>query len=333
MFTKKRLVLTIMVICLITCIFGTVIYTIIDNRRFIVVEEAIPIQQLPVSFEGYKILQISDLHGAYFGDHQADLVEVINELDYDMIAFTGDMTNGKSNINSEQNIRAILDLIDGIVKKDAIFWVDGNWGPFTMSTLCNTFSGTLTSFGRTIQEKGIVLLTQPVPITRGDDQIWITPVLSKSIFKCYQDKLKNKYMEKNATEEEALILAIAAYEKIYGNGQVKIALNHYPFQTNLTDTQIEARQHLDYDLILAGHYHGGQIRLPLIGALYIPSHTFENNSRGIFPDQKNVKGLNYFGTIPQYISAGMGSSNVIPFLNFRLFNTPEINLITLTGAN
>lgn len=332
MLTKKRLVLPILVILLVTCIIGTAIYTIIDNRRFVVIEESIPIHQLPDSFEGFKILQISDLHGAYFGDQQADLLEVINRLDYDMIAFTGDMTNGKSALNSEQNTQAIVDLIDGIVKKDAIFWVDGNWGPFTMSSICNTFSGSLTSFGRTIQEKGVVLLTQPVAITRGYDQIWVTPVLSKSSFNCYQEKLNSQSMKKNAIEEEALTRAIAAYEKIYDNGQVKIALNHYPFPTNLTDAEIEARQHLDYDLILAGHYHGGQIRLPLIGALYIPSHTFENNSRGIFPDQNEVKGLNYFGTIPQYISAGLGSSNVIPFLNFRLFNTPEINLITLKGT-
>lgn len=333
MFTKKRLVLPILVILLLTCIIGTVIYTIIDNRRFVVIEETIPIHKLPDSFEGFKILQISDLHGAYFGDRQADLLEVINRLDYDMIAFTGDMTNGKSALNSEENIRAILDLVDGIVKKDAMFWVDGNWGPFTISSICNTFSGSLTSFGRIIQEKGILLLTQPVAITRGDDQIWVTPVLSKSSFNCYQKKLDSQSMENNAIEEEALIRAIAAYERLNKNGEVKIVLNHYPLPTNLTEAQIEARQHLDYNLILAGHYHGGQIRLPLIGALYIPSHTFENNSGGIFPDQNEVKGLNYYGNVPQYISAGLGSSNVIPFLNFRLFNTPEINLITLTGAN
>jgi len=113
---------------------------------------------------------------------------------------------------------------------------------------------------------------------------------------------------------------------------VKLLLNHYPFPTNLTDSQIEAHQHLDYDLILAGHYHGGQIRLPFIGALYIPSYDRENKNSDLFPDQNDVKGLSYFGETPQYISTGLRSSNVVPLLNFRLFNTPEINLITLTGA-
>jgi len=333
MFTKKRLVLTILVILLITCIVVTVIYTIIDNRRFVVVEEIIPIRQLPDSFDGFKILQISDLHGSYFGDKQVDIVEAINALDYDMIAFTGDMANEKSKVNPEQSVRAILDLIDGIINKDVMFWVDGNWGPFTMSTICEIFSGKLSPFGKTLQERGVILLTQPVPITRGEEQIWITPVLSKSSLNCYQEKLDSQSMGINSIEQKALDNAIAAYEQINDNGEVKLVLNHYPFPTNLTDTEIEARQLLDYDLILAGHYHGGQIRLPLIGALYIPSYTTENNNRGLFPDQKDVKGLSYFGATPQYISAGLGSSNVIPFLDFRLFNTPEINLITLTRVN
>ena len=333
MFRKKRLGLFILAICLITCIFGTMIYTIIDNHRFVIVEETIPIHQLPDSFEGFKILQISDLHGAYFGAHQANLVEAINSLDYDMIAFTGDMANGKNNLSSEQNAQAVFDLIDGIVNKDAMFWVDGNWAPFSISTICNIYSGNLTSIGRAFQERGVVTLTQPMPIIRGEDRIWITPVLSKSSFTCYQEQLSDQLTVNNPIEENALLRAIAAYEQIYKNGEVKIALNHHPFPTNLTVTQIEAQKHLDYGLILAGHYHGGQIRLPLIGALFIPSYTSENNNRGIFPDQNDVKGLNYFGETPQYISSGLGSSNVIPFLDFRLFNTPEINLITITGEN
>jgi len=333
MFKRKRFILIILVLCLITCIFGNVIYTIIDNHRFVVVEEKIQILNLPDSFDGFKILQISDLHGSYFGDLQKDLVEAINQLDYHMIAFTGDMSNGTSKNHSGTSTQSVFDLINGIQSNAPMFWVDGNWGPFTMSTICNIFSGNLTSVGITLQENGVVLLTDPMPITRGIDQIWITPVLSKSSFDCYQEKLADQSKGIDSIERKALFSAMAVYEQINNNGEIKLALTHYPFPTNLSVSQIEEDQHLDYDLILAGHYHGGQIRLPLIGALYIPSYNTENNNRGLFPDQNDVKGLSYFGTTPQYISAGLGSSDVIPFLDFRLFNTPEINLITLTGAH
>jgi len=177
---KRKFQIIALILILFFCVLSTVIYTNIDNQRFIIVEESIAVAELPVSFNGFKILQISDLHGKYFGVKQADLIEAINSIDYDMIVFTGDMINEKSKVNPEQSAGAILDLIDGIVNKDAMFWVDGNWGPFTLSTICDIFSGNLTPIGKTLQEIGVVLLTQPVPITRGKDRIWITPVLSKS---------------------------------------------------------------------------------------------------------------------------------------------------------
>ena len=81
-------------------------------------------------------------------------------------------------------------------------------------------------------------------------------------------------------------------------------------------------------LFRSGHYHGGQLRLPFFGALYIPSPT-SGIANGYFPKQNEVKGLNQIIDMQQYISAGLGSSASISFLDFRLFNTPEINLITL----
>ena len=83
----------------------------------------------------------------------------------------------------------------------------------------------------------------------------------------------------------------------------------------------------EYDLIVVGHYHGGQMRLPLLRALFVPKPWYER--KGFSPPQDRVNGLWEFKQIKQYVSIGLGSSNAIPFLKFRLFNPPEMNVLTL----
>jgi hypothetical protein len=85
-----------------------------------------------------------------------------------------------------------------------------------------------------------------------------------------------------------------------------------------------------YDLVLAGHYHAGQIRLPLIGTIDIPDGASE--TRGFFPEQDKVSGLRDWGDFQQYVSRGLGSSSSINLLNLGLFDTPETNLITLRAG-
>ncbi|MDV3428580.1 MAG: hypothetical protein LIR50_16440, partial [Bacillota bacterium] len=118
------------------------------------------------------------------------------------------------------------------------------------------------------------------------------------------------------------------YNKMKKDNKVKILLSHNPqgilgFNPGLN----KEYEDLDYDLVIAGHYHGGQFRLPLIGALYIPDPMSKN--KGFFPKQEDVMGLSKYSDTYRYISAGLGASKTIPYLDFRLFNTPEINLITL----
>lgn len=312
-----------------------IIYNIFDNQRFIVVEQEIPIARLPESFDGFRILQISDLHGRSFGEHQADLIAAINALDYDMIAFTGDMNESSTPGDTPETTRALLYLLDGIENKERVFWVDGNAGPHAIESFTGAQTGDATPIGLLLREKDVTLLVLPQPITRGANTIWITPEMFEMGFEM-------RYRSRSPEEavfggRESYDRVMAFYEQSYslfnqinGNGEVKIMLAHEPKQINMSDEDRELWGELDYDLILAGHYHGGQIRMPLIGALYIPSPTTGINNSGFLPDQKAVKGVSYYGSTPQYVSAGLGASGHVRPLAFRLFNTPEINLITLT---
>ena len=76
-------------------------------------------------------------------------------------------------------------------------------------------------------------------------------------------------------------------------------------------------------MILAGHYNGGQWRLPFGGAIYVPE-------LGWFPEDSEIMGLGYVNSVPQYISPGLGSDPHYTYQPGRLFNHPVITRITLT---
>ena len=90
-----------------------------------------------------------------------------------------------------------------------------------------------------------------------------------------------------------------------------ILLSHRP---ELFDTYVSG----EIDLVLSGHAHGGQFRLPFIGGLYAPG-------QGFFP--KYDAGMYSKETTSMVVSRGLGNS-IIPL---RFNNRPEIVLIELTG--
>jgi uncharacterized protein len=76
---------------------------------------------------------------------------------------------------------------------------------------------------------------------------------------------------------------------------------------------------LGYDLVLAGHTHGGQVRLPIVGALVTNCSVPNRMARGLFR----------LGPGHVHISAGLGTSKYAPF---RLFCRPEATLLELTAG-
>ena len=325
---KKRIVAAVILLLLI----GT-IYNIYDNNRLLVAEQDIFLSDLPESFDNYRILQISDLHGKYFGEQQIELLEAINGMEYDCILFTGDM-NKYENSDSKSS-QSILELLNGIENKETVFWIDGNTGPFAIETVNGSCTGKLTDMGKTIEQAGAKVLLSPIEITKGNDSIWFVPELCQSDIQMNYLAVTEDMFETIEDYQNVISYGQSLqkwYDLLNENGQMKIRVNHYPIQADLTRDIWKTMGYLDYGLSIAGHYHGGQIRLPLIGALYIPSPT-SGIKNGYFPKQNEVKGLNQIVDMQQYISAGLGASASISFLNFRLFNTPEINLITLKCEN
>ena len=79
---------------------------------------------------------------------------------------------------------------------------------------------------------------------------------------------------------------------------------------------IEDVNYQEFNLILAGHSHNGQVRLPFIGALYTP-----DGSKKYYDEYYDL------GKSKLYISSGLGTSTI----NFRFFNRPSFNFYRLTN--
>jgi uncharacterized protein len=77
--------------------------------------------EVPTSFDGYRIVQVSDLHDATFGENQQRLVKKIQQTKPDTIVITGDIID-----SNRYNLQNSLDLIDQIVKIADVYYVTGN---------------------------------------------------------------------------------------------------------------------------------------------------------------------------------------------------------------
>jgi predicted MPP superfamily phosphohydrolase len=303
------------------------VYNGLINQQIRVVRQQVEIKNLPKEFEGFTILQISDLHGKYFGENQQHLLSIMNELDYDMLAITGDMSDGY-----KPDDQPFFVLLDGLNKNIPIFYATGNTGPYGFDSQ----TGLLTNEGEILESKGVHNLNHLFKIERGDSHIWIGEFWIKDLLKSFNiDYSQQQLAQSTLTPEETLF-----YQSVesYGSALVHelesvavddtlIGITHGPFSIDSVSEMPTFTP--SYDLILAGHYHGGQIRLPFIGALYIPDGASETG--GFFPPQDRVSGLKDWGQFQQNISRGLGANSSIRLLKFRLFNPPEINLITLTA--
>ncbi len=286
-------------------------------------------KDLPKSIENFRILQISDLHEKEFGSSQSKLVNKINGLDYDAIVFTGDMLDHPES----ENVDSLYQLLEGIKNKENAWFVPGNTDPNSYQ-----FEGELQKgeFIQGMEARGVYLLETSAKIEMGGNAVHFVNFelsitknpeqqIAGVIYPSYQFEPWYVYYIRDqwSTLQET-------YKTIVDK-DIVIALNHYP----VPDPRINfiqndpATKWRDFDLIIAGHYHGGQIRIPIIGAIFIPDPWYRRN--GLFPPLDRVKGLWEYQGTKQYVSTGLGSSDALPLLKFRLFNTPEINLLTLKG--
>lgn len=186
-------------------------------------------QKLPESFDGFKIVQLSDLHGAEFGEDGMGLVEKVKELEPDIIALTGDF------VTDEGDLAAVKKLAGRLTELCPVYFVSGN----------HEFGSGLAIKVRNILERAGVkyLSNEYLTISRGEDGILLGGV---------EDPLA--YADMLSPDELAQKMNDAAPDAF------KILLGH----RNYWMTEYPE---LPVDLIFCGHAHGGLIRIPGVGGL------------------------------------------------------------------
>ena len=178
-------------------------------------------QKLPESFDGFKIVQLSDLHGAEFGEDGMGLVEKVEELEPDIIALTGDF------VTDEGDLAAVEKLAARLTELCPVYFVSGN----------HEFGSGLAVKVRNILERAGVkyLSNEYLTISRGEDEILLGGV---------EDPLA--YADMLSPDELAQKMNDAAPDAF------KILLGH----RNYWMTEYPE---LPVDLIFCGHAHGGLI--------------------------------------------------------------------------
>jgi predicted MPP superfamily phosphohydrolase len=242
--------------------------------------------RLTPAFQGYRLVQISDIHvdnTFMTADRLAGLVREVNALQADLLVITGDFVT-----NYRPAHEPIVSELRNLRAKDGIFGIMGNhdhaagvgWVRFCLrDTNVQVLDNTMHTVWRGDEMLHLVGMDDLWPMNRGDPEpVWNHLPLLQQV---------------TATLPEQGVAVLLVHEPDFADVTAHVGR---------------------YDLELSGHSHGGQVRLPLAGALALPPLA-HNYPCGLY----QVKDLLH------YTNRGLGMVSPRVRLNCR----PEITVFEL----
>lgn len=274
----------------ITFFILAIIFLIIIYARYIgtmgltTKEYTIIDKNIPEGFDGLKIVHFSDIHynRAITLKKIESIVKEINLIKPDIVVFTGDLLDKDAILTNTD-----YDELGKILKK------------------INAPSGKYAILGNHDYEKEE---ENAIKILKNSNFTYL-----ENTYDIIYDKYGNKVfiggigsVIQNKDDIDKTLNSLSNKDNI----SYKIILIHEP------DIADEIATGYKINLILAGHSHGGQIRLPLIGALYTPSYAKKYQNEYYKINDCNL-----------YISTGIGVSTI----NYRLWDKPSINFYRINS--
>lgn len=332
----RNTVLILLPILVVTCW----VLNITISRRIRLEEVRLTILNLPENLEEFSILHLSDLHGARFGEEQKAIEVTLGTTRYSCVVMTGDM------LGEGKDVQPLLELVALMPHDTPKFLIPGDTDGPAIETGAHSSLSVYTQWAEELQAAGVQILDLPVLITREKGRIWFVP---EELYALDLDGMRNVLQKQLAdlngrkttlTADDAARIRALEYEmqrvdtlqelkKEFLPTDIQVVLTHTPLSDDYVSDLVSWTGKEDLfsmryaSLILAGHYNGGQWRIPFVGAVYVPE-------LGWLPKDEEVQGLSYVDGIPQYISPGLGADPHYEHQPGRIFNSPVITRIVLT---
>lgn len=269
--------------------------------------------RVPAAFDGFRIVHVSDLHNAQFGSGNADLLGLLRETEPDLVAVTGDLVDSR---RTDYDVAASF--AEGAAALAPTLYVAGNHEARIMRRDPEGYE----SYEQRLAASGVLALRNEVHAVEragsalavlgaDDPSVRSVSVVQSDTARTDADVMRDRL--------EGLVAQASSLTDDLGNGDAPftLLLSHRP---ELFDVYVEA----GIDLTLAGHAHGGQVRLPFVGGVLAPNQGFfPKYDAGLF-----VEGEGGETPAAMAVSRGLGNS-AFPF---RVNNRPELVLVELRRA-
>ena len=278
----KKIIITLAIIILL--ISSILLYSrFIATKGLKIKEYKVVNTKITDSYHGLKIVHLSDIHyGSTINEKELNnIVDKINEIKPDIVVLTGDLIDDRISFDK--------DIIINCLSK-----IEANLGKYAIS---GNHDLPIDDYNYIIKESGFTNLDNKYDLIyyKSNDPI----VISGIGYDGEDVGIKTEQFDKYISELKA-----DDVKPIYS-----ILLIHEPDTVDNLDLN-------KYDLVLSGHSHGGQVRLPFIGAIYTPV-----GAKNYYDEYYKINNTDL------YISSGLGTS----MYKFRLFNKPSINFYRITN--